>query len=354
MAKIGLILTTDHEVFGNGSGSVTKCMLEPLSEMASIANEFSVPLTIFLDVCEFWAFKETYAQKKLKVDEASLIADQLCNLHMIGHDVQLHLHPQWLRYKQLDGNWHLDYSLWSIAKLNYEDPNEPELGLKNILQRGKETLETILKEVNPNYICNSFRAGAWSMQPEADVLRAMREVGLRIDSTVVPGMNRNDGFSQFDFRNAPDKAYWYVNDSFSHEVDEGILEVPIFSLKISLLKRLIFNYWRFQRRISFKPAECIGNAESSRSKSKVSALKTLFTESQYMFTFSDAKCSEEMIYLAKQAQKRYSNDSRALVPIVAISHPKTFANAQEFRRFLIWAKGQQNIEFITFQNLLNE
>ncbi len=354
MARIGIILSTDYELFGNGTGSVTNCLMEPMREMATVAGEFRAPITVFFDVCEYWAFKEAFDSGQLQVNEASQIKNQLIELSLLGNDVQLHMHPQWLRYKYHASSWELDHNLWRISSLNFVDQTDPDLGLKRLFERGKETLESMLKPVLPNYVCNAFRAGAWSMQPEQAVLRAMIETGFQFDSTTVPGLVRNDGYSLFDFRGLPPKSDWIINDSFAVESEDGIRELPIFSTEVPLHKRLEFLLKRYRRKLKFKPLDCEGYAESAKNKFKLEALLDLLRNSLSMFTFSDAACSEEMIYFAEQAIKRYSRDERERVPVVAISHPKSFANSLEFREFLLWATKKKEIEFITFQNLLNE
>ena len=58
MGKLKLILTADYEVFGNGSGCVKKCMVEPTIRMLDICDKYGAKLTLFVDVCEYWAFKK--------------------------------------------------------------------------------------------------------------------------------------------------------------------------------------------------------------------------------------------------------------------------------------------------------
>ena len=58
MGKLRFILTADYEVFGNGSGCVKKCMIDPTEKMLSICDDYCAKLTLFVDVCEYWAFKK--------------------------------------------------------------------------------------------------------------------------------------------------------------------------------------------------------------------------------------------------------------------------------------------------------
>lgn len=354
MAKVGLIFTTDYEIFGNGTGSVEKCMLKPTQGMAEVMEKFDAPLTVFLDVCEYWAFETEYEKGNLSEDYASQIRQQLQQLVKAGHDVQLHFHPQWLNYSYSDGDWDLDFDLWRISSLKYEDEEHPERSLKKLFQKGKQTLEEILKPVKASYECNSFRAGAWSMQPEAEVLRAMRESGFKIDSTVAPEMQFEDDFTFYDFRKAPAAPQWNIQKDLLVPEEEGLLEVPIFTTHVPLLKKLKFLGLKKSRGLELKPEGCTGSALASAGKTKLQKMKEVLGSGRSMFNFSDATSCEEMIYFAQQAIKRYASRRENLVPVVAISHPKTFANQAQFQRFLVWAAGHEKIEFITFQKLINE
>ena len=101
--KLIILLTADYEIFGNGTGSVQHCLMNPAEEIMKTCEENNARVTFFVDVCEYWAFEEE--EKRGSFSEgylpATLIKNQLQDAVKRGHDVQLHFHPQWLDYKFL-------------------------------------------------------------------------------------------------------------------------------------------------------------------------------------------------------------------------------------------------------------
>lgn len=353
MAKAGLIFTTDYEIFGNGTGSVQNCVIEPTERMARILENHGATMTLFVDVCEYWAFEKEYAAGKMKEDWAGMIKAQLQDLVQRGHDVQLHFHPQWLDYSFDGANWTLNFELWRIGNLKYEDSEYPERGLKKLFAKGRRTLEEIITPVKKDYTCHIFRAGAWSMQPEKDVLKAMRENGFDIDSTVASGLAFKDDFTFYDFSNSPNEATWQIEDSLNSAAPEGrIMEVPIFTTEMSLPKKLKFLSLKKRKGIEMKPEGCVGTSLATSGKSKLAKLQEVLNEKKKMFTFGDATSFEEMTYFAKRAINRAKSFKRDIYPTVAISHPKSFANEKELNLFLEWAaKNNKDIEFTNYNRI---
>ena len=350
-----IIFTTDYEVFGNGSGDLNCCVLEPTAQMVACLEEVGARLCVFLDLAEYWAFTESFERGHLEEDWAGQMKSQLQALLGRGHDVQLHLHPQWLDYRKTDSGWSLNYDMWRIGKLAYRDDQYPERGLEKLFARAKNDMEDLFQAVKASYRCEVFRAGAWSIQPEEKVLRALSVNGFKLDSTAVPGLHFSDGLTFYDFRKAPQAALPYpIRDNVNRPVKEGpLLEQPIFSAPLTLPKRLYFQYLKKSRGIPFKPDACRGEAIASQKQSIVTKVLRVLTQSQQMFTFGDATACEEMIYFVRQARKRAVRLKLTTMPVVAISHPKTFANAKEFRRFLDWAKQEEDVEFSNYQDILN-
>ena len=78
--------------------------------MLSIANNYSAKLTFFTDALEFIRME----QHKNFSDGINRVKKQLSTSVLDGHDVQLHIHPQWKQAKYEDYQWHLDFKFKSI------------------------------------------------------------------------------------------------------------------------------------------------------------------------------------------------------------------------------------------------
>ena len=351
MGKLKFILTADYEVFGNGSGCIDHCVLHPTEEMVSICEFVDARMTFFVDVCEYWAFKEVKAKGEFPVgyDPAKTIETQVKDLIKRGHDVQLHFHPQWMDYKFLQKEeWILNEDYWRLAEF-------PKLGkgtMLDLFQKGKETLEEMIRPIKPDYVCDVFRAGAWCIQPEKEVLDAMNTLGFKIESTVAPGMSFDDGTTMYNFEKAPqDLPYWMITNNVQENNQEGkIKEIPIFTDYISGLKVFQFTFIKALRKIPFKPRGCVNNGYKAGSKSMVSKVFDALQSQHRMFNFCDATSSDELKYMVQRAYKKYKQQLKDQdVPIVLIGHPKTFGNPREFKKFMIWATRKNYIEFSTYQ-----
>lgn len=342
MGKLKLILTADYEVFGNGSGCVRKCMVEPTTRMLNICDKYGTKLTLFVDVCEYWAFKKKAERDLLsKVDFSHvMIENQLKDVIKRGHDVQLHFHPQWLDAKYEGAEWILNNNYWRLPSVE----SHPDWDLIKLFKEGKDTLESIIKPIKPDYSCKIFRAGAWCIQDEERVLNAMREHNFIIDSTVAPNIRIDDGLSFYDFNNTPDKPSWRIQEKVTEEREGGsITETPIYTALVPWYYILYFKILKVLKNIPFKPYKCIND---SGSNSRKIAFKDLFKSQYKMFNFCDATTFQELKYFTKRADKKYSGHPN--VPIVMIGHPKTFGNEKEFERFLSWASKKEDYSFLGY------
>ena len=346
MGSLNFILTADYELFGDGSGCIKKCMIDPAEKMLSICDKYFAKLTLFVDVCEYWAFKEA-ANKNLFDNEEFphvLIEQQLQDAVRRGHDVQLHFHPQWLDAEYIDGKWKLNNDFWRLPSVE----NHPKWTLIKLFKEGKATLENIIKPIDPDYKCNIFRAGAWCIQDELKVLEAMRENHFIIDSTVAPNMLFDNGLTYYDFRNAPKKHSWNIKDNVIKEDSfASIKEVPIFTTEVLWFTILYFKFLKVLKTLPFKSSECVSASVNTGSRY---SLKGLFKNQYRMFNFCDATSFRELKYFTKKANLAFEKllDTED-VPVVIIGHPKTFGNEIEFERFLNWATKERHHLFGKYQ-----
>jgi len=358
MPRFKIILTSDYEVWGDGSGCVEQCVVKPASEIMSIAEKYKAPITFFFDVCEYWAFEEIEKKGEFQNDyrPASMMRNQLQEAIRRNHDVQLHFHPQWLSYRFISNQtWKLDNRYWRLPKV--KDYHNSDWNIEKLFLRGVETLEDLFKSIKEDYQVSVFRAGAWSIQPENEVIKAMKASGILMDSTVASGLSYNDGQTVYDFLTSPnDKPIWpFSNDVQIPDVNGKLTEVPISTVELSLLRRIYFLSLKILLKIKRVPEYCtpLKVEGSSSGGRKLNSLKRLVGNKYHMLNFSDATSSQEMIYICKSLMKKYNDSEFEEIPIVAISHPKTFGNAEHFERFISWLSQQEKVSFGTFQELLN-
>ena len=344
MENLHLILTVDYEVFGNGSGCVNKCVIEPVERMMHIAETFYAPLTFFVEAMEFQAMHGT---KQFR--EASIkVSDQIKSAVKNGHDAQLHLHPQWTNARLNESmNWTLDMSRWRIGDITANE-------VRYLISEGKAWLESICCLASSTYCCFAFRAGGWCIQPSDLVISALRDLGFCIDSTVAPCLYNAPKGEWSDFRNAPNLPFWNVSDDVCQNSDAGLIEVPIVTGKIGRLSHLsALIHSRRSGTFGLSPG-CVGSyiGPDGRSGAIMTKLSKLTQLGHVMLNFSTMP-AHILITLTNQWIEKNRN-ALSPFPIVAIAHTKNFTPASEssLREYLFWAR-DEGIIFSTFKQWLD-
>lgn len=230
-----ILLTLDYELFGNGSGNVFEHMIYPTERMLEIAKKHVAKITFFFEVIEYWRLKEEWDAGNsmgYKTNPITAIEKQICEAVKDGHDVQLHLHPQWVDAKWLNGCWVVNMDDWRLGE--YKKVGEDSLD--ELLRRGKETLEQMIRPIKSDYVCNALRAGGYCIQPSGEIVKSMRKYGFRYDSSVYPGGYEDGQLQRFDFRGLPDDiGWWYCLDKVEKSVSKEteIVELPIVGMEVT-------------------------------------------------------------------------------------------------------------------------
>jgi hypothetical protein len=358
---ISLIITADYEIFGDGSGDVRNCMVRPTRDLLEICERHGARLTIFFEVGEYWAFKEAEKQGFLDLgySPSKLMEDQIRKAIQSGHDVQLHLHPQWLDYDIVNNEWKLNLNYWRLPLLPHGLGNKNDrLSIRGALHQGKKTLEEILTPVNPSYRCIAFRAGGWCIQPAERVIRAMRDVGILADSSVFKGGHITDDPFFVDYRTAYSSfRYWWVDSkeiNWSTEPSHAaILEIPIFTIPYRgigelMFRKIIRDFGRNSLKKT-KPQGCEGKPLTSKKRQETKFVKnviTLFSIHPRQFDYCNLT-SHEMLEFLKRAYNKLL--PREKIPLIMTGHPKSFTNHKELDCFLKTVKAFPYVTFSTMQ-----
>ncbi|AXJ01722.1 hypothetical protein CYPRO_2480 [Cyclonatronum proteinivorum] len=334
-----IYLTTDYEIFGNGSGCIERCVTAPAAQMMKVAERHGARMTFFVDVLEFIAFEKALEQGFCSANIAAVaqVREQLQEAVSRGHDVQLHLHPQWLDAAWCpEKGWQLNMAYWRIGGL---DQKIGYTRLAEMVQQATDWLNGLLKTADAGYACRSFRAGAWCIQPEEAVLRALRQAGIFLDTTVAPGSRTAGELTFFDFTEAPADQWrgWPVADTVTRPEAEGAMyELPIFTailpFRLRALKKL-------SRHPVLAPQGCIGDFVGERQPQKKGSVQRavnmalgVLQNKATQFDFCSLSRAETDFMLAKAAAVRSAGSG--IVPIVTISHPKAFGNPEQLAYLL--------------------
>ena len=230
---MNLVLTFDYELFGDGSGDVFDLMIKPTEEILSICDCNNIKTTLFFEVIEYIRLKEEWDKgNKMGYSNSPIdaIEKQVINAALNGHDIQLHVHPQWINAVYKNNGWEMDLSNWRVG--DFDAGNG--FRVKDMLKLGKETIENLIQPALPSYKCTVFWACGFNIMPSEEAYESMKELGLSLDSSVYPGGYENTELSFFDYREvSPDKDFWWADKMDISRQDakrKEIVEVPIFAL----------------------------------------------------------------------------------------------------------------------------
>jgi|WetSurMetagenome_2_1015567.scaffolds.fasta_scaffold151847_2 hypothetical protein len=219
MKLIYAILTADYELyFGKNFFSYEEVLFEPTRKIINVLENHNISLNIFPDICSVWRHKE-YGL----LDYVDKFESQLIEAVSRGHDVQLHLHPHWLKSLYNNDEWVHDLKTFKLQDLGFEGENA-------LIKRGKEYLETLLKSHIPDYECIAFRAGGYCLQPEdKKLIQALLDAGIIIDSSIIPNLVSNTNVNETDFKGVPDLPNWFMSaqGGIKNPSPEGLFEIPI-------------------------------------------------------------------------------------------------------------------------------
>ena len=328
-SMLNAIFTLDYEIHGNGEGCPGQLMVEPTRRMLDLFDRHGAKLTIMADVAEILKFKE-YKERYGRDDyHYDAIAAQLQQAIRRGHDVQLHLHASYFNARHQDGRWLQDWSEYNFAGLPLERLNE-------VIRIGKQYLEGLLKPAAPGYECIAFRAANWAVSPSRNVVRALINNDIQIDSSVFK-YGRREGIVSFDYSNAhSDLIPWRVADDDVCQRDDAgkLLEIPIYCERRWLGAFLSMNRFyrvRLTRKHSIYGANgSAGTASPAPAKQNplLSKLSLPFRRHAWKADFNQCT-GRQLIRALERAEKKVPGGEDRALPFVLIGHSKQFSPANE-------------------------
>jgi hypothetical protein len=177
---IHLAFVDDWELSGDGSGDPHELQFAPMRRLVEIYNAQGIRGSFNAEVLQqltFRQFQDEHPELKGLADEWD---DSIRETFRQGHDVQLHIHPQWSSADYEDGKWKLNGD-WSILSYSAEQA-------RALIAQGKEYLENLLQPIDPDYATVSFRSGSWCIAPSSFLLSLLADFGIVFDMSIVGGV----------------------------------------------------------------------------------------------------------------------------------------------------------------------
>lgn len=326
---IDFIFTNDYEIYGNGEGSLKELIFDPASRLQNIFNQAGVKLVFFVEAAELERIETD------KSDPAIFdVKNQIKKLYQEGHEIALHLHPQWYNGNYTDSKWELDGSEYNLCAL-------PEQRIKEIIDRSINYLRAILSD--PNYAPISFRAGNWLFQPTQPAAKILAESGIKIDSSVFKGGLQHK--HRLDYRPSLQNGYfWKFQNDVNITTGNGeMIEMPIYSEMVPP--------WRMatKKRMAIQQKAPAGRRTFKDIMDRVLDLVRL----QQPLKLDYCRMTmDELTGMMDRIIQDDARDPKSLKPIVAIGHTKDLVDFETVVTFLSYLK-QNNIKVSTFKDVFH-
>lgn len=324
---IKLILTIDYEIYGNGKGSLRELVYEPMERLRAIFQKWDAHLVVFVEAAELEVIE------RHQTDDASEdVRRQIAGLYRQGHEVGLHLHPQWYNARHDDGKWVLDYGEYNLCTLHRER-------IAQIIEQSIKYLRNVLDK--SDFTPLSFRAGNWLLQPTKTVTSVLLENGIKIDSSVFKGgLQRQRGM---DYRPACKNGfYWRFQEDVNVQDPDGqMIEVPTYSEMVPSWKMV--NSKRMQRQ-----KRGLSSAENSRLD-----FKRFFDLMRLRYPFKLDYCrmtKNELTCMMDNVLRADKTAPAVFRPIVAIGHSKDLDDFDTVEFFISYLK-ENGVSLSTFEDI---
>jgi len=291
---------------GSDSGTIEKCMIEPTNKILGIFKKYSAKGLFFVDATFLTVLKKDYFEGYVKIKE------QILDILKSGSDIGLHIHPHWIDSYMIDKN------RWSFKIYdNFRIHNLSKEQISKIIRDSFNELDIICKEFDKDYNIDSFRAGGWCIQPFEFLKEDLKNIGIKYDFSVLPGMKKDNlPKHYYDYKQAPQKDFWKFEDDVLKEDAKGsFIEVPI-----TIVKMNIFDVLKLKKQIKGQKSIGDGKGADDSSSSFTGKIKKLKPFIRYTL-------SSDYMTLNMFQNNIQSSDKSFFV---YVAHPKNFSE-ESFR-----------------------
>jgi len=325
---IDFLFTLDYEVYGNGTGSLRELVYEPGEELRRVFRSHGAKFVNFTEVAEFEMLAAERNDEGIEVVE-----QQIRDLYKDGHEIALHLHPQWYNARYESGRWALDYAEYNLCTLTPQR-------IAGIVDRALAYLRKVLAK--PEFTPLSFRAGNWLFQPTKNAAAILSDRGIRIDSSVFKGGVQHN--HNLDYRRAMRNGYFwrFTDDANVPDPTGPWLEVPIHSEMVPP--------WRMatSKRVSYSGNLGIAGQSLRRKINRVRDLMRV----RYPLKLDFCRMTlQELTDMTEKVVKLDEREPHVYRPLVAIGHTKDLTDFETVNAFLGYLRDKK-INVCTFDTVL--
>ena len=353
---IHLALTHDWELRGDGSGDIEQIQFAPLRKLLEIYSKFGARTTILPDVMQQIAFRRWENKHSHLKALADSWDEHARDAFRQGHDVQLHLHPQWRNAQYANDGWQVAGD-WSI--LNYDRDTAYAM-----LAEGKAYLEHLLQPLDADYQCVAFRAGALAAAPSAHLFKSLAQLGMQLDVSIAAGVFYDDQNLQLDFRDCQETFlpfYPLMEDARRVSAEhEAVICVPLNHFYGSRREVTRQNISLARARLSRQSSDRQPQGERTGTVSKPADSRIALAFEKLIlpalkrkhFVSDTGRLNYPLMReMLSSIRQRARASGLAQVPVVLTNHPKDIRDLAAIERFVGEVSQAEDIRFITLSEL---
>lgn len=215
-------ITLDYEFFlDDRVGTVQHSLVKPMREFDKVCQPYGVRATVFVDAAYLLRLSQLKAQWPTLQQDYDDTVTNIQWLEAQGHDIELHIHPQWYYSTYDEAGWHLDWEHYKLSTAPYAES-------KAYFAKSKLLLDTIIGRQT-----HVFRAGGYSIQ-QFNYHDCFHTNGILADSSVLTHRKMLSDTHYYDYTAAPCDAYQFSADILQPDANGCFTEFPISSMKCSL------------------------------------------------------------------------------------------------------------------------
>jgi hypothetical protein len=355
-ARVQLVLSDDWELRGDGSGNMRAIQFGTLRRLCDVYEAYGLRGSFNAEVYQQLVhrrLRDRHPELGERSDEwEQVVRDTLAR----GHDVQLHLHPQWSDAHYQDGRWSLRGS-WSLIDYSRE-------AIDTMLGEAKEYLEGLLRRVNPNYRCVSYRAGSWCIAPSPHTLPALADAGIVFDMSIVAGAFYDSREVKLDYRSVDEPFLpYYPEMADARRVarePQPIVCLPTHSFRPRVANQAIRKVVRRAGRLPVRPPRTLRDRYLAPSDVAVAEADYAADYSEHSRVSADdagkpdlhvSDLSQlgfaQMREVLDDIRQRAAATGWDVVPVVLENHTKDIGDFRPFELFAQYVADADDLEVVT-------
>lgn len=302
-----IYLTFDYELFVNdNTGDIDNCLIIPTNKLLEVFDRQGVKATFFIDMAYAFRLDELKDEYHNLGTDYNKFCKQVHEIREHGHEIALHLHPQWF-YAVYDGEkWCMDFDHYKLSDMPHEEADKKfDLCCK------------LLRDMS-GYDVKSFRAGGFSIQGYTGFYDAMKRNRLINDSSVLFGEKQITPLHSYDYSQVEkSEPYHFSNEVALSDENGEFVEFPISTISMSLIKYCASKIkWKLVKDSSFNRWGNGGDNSDRRNKEFKDNVKRRIKEGVKTWASADGRLTEFLPLFVKDKMASCQDN------LVVLGHPK--------------------------------